>query len=82
MRAISVRRDGVVFPCEAELEPPRRASPSPHSSPGRPVRYALHADAILEDIAGNRIGRAFDIDRADPAQRDGVARDAELVFEI
>lgn len=81
-RAISVRRDGLVVPGETELEAAETRLAFHPKRPWTPGRYCLHADAILEDIAGNRIGRAFDIDRADPAQRDGVARDAELAFDL
>jgi hypothetical protein len=45
-------------------------------------RYTLRADPVLEDIAGNRLGRPFDIDRRAPGQRDAEARGAELAFEI
>jgi hypothetical protein len=45
-------------------------------------RYSVHADDILEDIAGNRIGRPFDIDAKDPAQKAMLARAAELAIEI
>jgi hypothetical protein len=82
LRAIGVRRDGAVVPCETELEAAETRLAFHPARPWTPGRYSLHADAILEDIAGNRIGRAFDIDRDDPAQRDGVARDADLAFEI
>jgi hypothetical protein len=51
-------------------------------SPWTAGRYALRADAILEDIAGNRIGRPFDIDRRAPGLADASATPARLPFEI
>jgi hypothetical protein len=68
--------------CDAELERDEtRLVFNPHR-PWTPGRYCLHAADILEDIAGNRIGRPFDIDAKDPAQKVMVARAAELAFEI
>jgi hypothetical protein len=80
--AITVRRDAAMVACDAELERDEtRLVFSPHR-PWTPGRYCLHAADILEDIAGNRIGRPFDIDAKDPAQKVMVARAAELAFEI
>jgi hypothetical protein len=81
-RAITVRRDGAMVPCDAELERDEtRLVFNPHH-PWRSGRYSVHAADILEDICGNRIGRPFDIDAKDPAQKAMVARAAELAFEI
>jgi hypothetical protein len=45
-------------------------------------RYRLAADPVLEDIAGNRIGRPFDIDRRAPGGRDAEARSAAVEFDV
>jgi len=82
LRAITVRRDGTIVPCEAELERDETRLVFNPTRPWEPGRYSLHADDILEDIAGNRIGRPFDIDAKDPVQKAMIARAAELAFEI
>ena len=82
LRAITVRKDGAILACEAELE---RSETRLVFNPTRPWtagRYTLKAEDILEDIAGNRIGRPFDIDANDPVQRGATAQAAELTFDI
>lgn len=62
LRAFSVSRDGERVSCAAELahgETRLRLAPG---LPWRPGAYFLEADPVLEDIAGNRIGRPFDVD--------------------
>ncbi len=39
------------------------------SGPWMPGRYSIQIAATLEDLAGNRIGRAFDVDRFDQVDR-------------
>ena len=82
LRAITVRKDEAIVPCEAELERNETRLVFNPTRPWTPGRYTLHAESILEDVAGNRIGRPFDIDANDPAQRGATARAAELAFEI
>ena len=82
LRAITVRRDGAIIPCEAELERDETRLMFHPTRPWTSGRYSLHADDILEDIAGNRIGRPFDIDAKDPDQKAMIARAADLAFEI
>ena len=50
-------------------------------APWQPGEYRLVAAATLEDAAGNRIGRPFEVDAVD-AQGPGRARGAEVPFRI
>lgn len=53
-------------------------------TPGAPWRageYRLRATAILEDVAGNRIGKAFEVD-AEAGSRGARARPAAIPFRI
>ena len=50
-------------------------------APWRPGDYQLVAAATLEDVAGNRIGRAFEVDAIDP-QGPGRSRSAVVPFRI
>lgn len=79
LRAFSVWRGDEPVPCVAELgrgETRLLLTPAASWTPGR---YAVRADPVLEDIAGNRIGRPFDIDRREHVVRP-EALAAELVF--
>ena len=49
-------------------------------APWRPGEYQLVAAATLEDVAGNRIGRPFEVDAE--AQGSGRARGAVVPFQI
>jgi hypothetical protein len=81
LRALSVWRGGTPAAGDARLEAGETRWVFTPERPWMPGRHALRADAVLEDIAGNRIGRPFDIDRRAPAQADAEARGAELAFE-
>jgi hypothetical protein len=82
LRAITVRKDGAILACEAELEHDETRLVFHPMRPWTAGRYTLNAEDILEDVAGNRIGRLFDIDANDPVQRGATAQAAELSFEI
>jgi hypothetical protein len=60
-RAIGVRRDGVVVTGDVRIDEDERRWTMTPSAPWSPGRYELVALSILEDLAGNRIGRAFEV---------------------
>ena len=82
LRALSVWKGVAELPGAARLERRETRFIFTPDSPWTPGRYALRADPVLEDIAGNRIGRPFDIDRDAPGLADAVARPAQLAFDI
>ena len=45
-------------------------------------KYSLLIDAILEDLAGNAVGRAFDVDTCAPNQKRSDAEPVSLPFEV
>jgi hypothetical protein len=62
LRAVGVKRDGQAVVGEVRIdEGERRWALIPEQS-WQPGRYELIALSILEDLAGNRIGRAFEVD--------------------
>ena len=80
IRAFTLRRGRAQLDCHASLERDEtRLLLSPEHG-WRPGRYSLIADPVLEDIAGNRIGRPFDIDVRNEGRAE--ARGAELPFRI
>jgi hypothetical protein len=59
----------------------RRWSFSPHEA-WRAGAYQLMVDTALEDLAGNRIGRAFDVDTFEKVTARVSRRTVQLPFEI
>jgi hypothetical protein len=82
LRALAVRKGDVDVPGDARLERGETRLLFSPEGPWSAGSYALHADPVLEDIAGNRIGRPFDIDRRAPGLADASARPAQLTFAI
>src|SRR4029077_2273878 len=50
------------------------------AAPWRAGTYQLHASAILEDVAGNRIGRPFEVEELAAGRLRSEARSAVLPF--
>jgi hypothetical protein len=75
LHAIGVRRDGRPVNGEVRVDAHETRWTLTPSEAWRPGRYELVALSILEDLAGNRIGRAFEVDtlaravpESDPAE--------------
>jgi hypothetical protein len=80
LRAFAVRRRHAEINCRANLKRNEtRLLLSPVHG-WRAGRYSLVADPVLEDIAGNRIGRPFDIDTRVHSRPE--ARGAQVSFEV
>ncbi|MFO1013882.1 MAG: Ig-like domain-containing protein [Caulobacteraceae bacterium] len=82
LRAFAVLRDETEVPGAWTLHAGETRLSFQPDQPLAPGTYILEAANILEDIAGNRPGRPFDIDRSDPAQAKAEARDVRLSFEV
>lgn len=82
LRAFGVFREGREVPGAWRLDPGETRLTFRPDQPLAPGAYVLEAASILEDIAGNRPGRPFDIDRSDPAQAKAEARDVRIAFEV
>jgi hypothetical protein len=61
-RALGVERDGARLEGEIAIDSGETRWSFTPRDPWRPGNYTLVALAFLEDIAGNRIGRAFEVD--------------------
>lgn len=82
MRSLGIRRDGEVVNGEAEVvagETEWRFTPS---EPWQPGTYQLLALDILEDLAGNQVGRAFEVDTFDRVDDDPNPQTIMRPFEI
>jgi hypothetical protein len=82
MRALGVRRDGMEVEGEVRLgtgETQWIFTPRQAWSPGR---YELIALSILEDPAGNQIGRAFEVDNFDTVDQDPDPKTIAMPFVV
>jgi hypothetical protein len=85
MRAVGVRRDGQPVTGEIRVDANERRWILTPAAAWTPGRYELIALSILEDLAGNRIGRAFEIetfDRLDEDDTDGEPATTRIPFEL
>jgi hypothetical protein len=82
LRALSVWKGPAELAGAARLEAAETRYVFTPDHAWTPGRYALRAAPVLEDIAGNRIGRPFDIDRKAPGGAEAEARGAEISFEV
>lgn len=80
LRAFAVRRGQAEIGCRASLERDETRLRLTPKHGWRAGRYSLVADPVLEDIAGNRIGRPFDIDTQTHGRPE--AHGAELPFAL
>jgi hypothetical protein len=80
LRAFTVRRGQAETLCRASLDRNETRLTLTPEHGWRAGRYSLVADPVLEDIAGNRIGRPFDIDTRVHGRPE--AHGAELAFEV
>jgi hypothetical protein len=65
MRALGVTRDGAPLDGDIVVAPGERRWTFTPKEPWQAGRYELLALDILEDLAGNQIGRAFEVDNFD-----------------
>lgn len=52
------------------------------AEPWKPGRRTIRIDGILEDLAGNRLYRLFDVDTSDPAQTKDPPKFETLYFDV
>ena len=57
-------------------------APANRSGSWAPGKYRLVIDKRLEDVCGNRVGRAFELDVLQPALKEPEAATVELPFEV
>lgn len=77
-RAIHVERDGVRVAGTAALERDETRWLFTPRGVWQPGVHNLVIDKFIEDLAGNKLGRLFDVDTSDPAQQ-GMVPDAVLM---
>jgi hypothetical protein len=81
-RAIRVSRDGSPAAGKTSLEEDETQLRFTPASPWKPGRYEIVVDGVIEDLAGNRLGKVFDVDTSDPTQATSATPSATIVFEV
>jgi hypothetical protein len=82
MRAIGVQAGGTAVPGEIRTERGETQWVFTPDLPWRAGGYDLLALSILEDPAGNRIGRAFEIENAQSVDKGPDAQPAHIPFTV
>ena len=83
LRALGVAgADGAFLRGEAAVGPGETTWQFTPSSPWEPATYQLVALGMLEDLAGNRIGRAFEVDNFDRVDRTPEAERTNIPFTV
>jgi hypothetical protein len=81
-RAISVTKDGAPLAGKIELSGDERTWRFMPDAPWVAGGYDLVVDGALEDLAGNRPGKLFDVDTADPGQSSQATPVTALAFSV
>jgi hypothetical protein len=81
-RAISIRKNGSPVAGEITLEEKETRLRFIPSAPWQPGSYAILVDGVIEDLAGNRLGKLFDVDTSDSSQATSATPVMELTFTI
>jgi hypothetical protein len=82
MRALGVRANGVAVEGEVAIEEHETRWTFTPRSPWRAGAYQLVAQDILEDLAGNQIGRAFEVDNFDTVDKSPNPETVTIPFSI
>jgi hypothetical protein len=81
-RAISISREGSRIAGKVVLEYNETLFRFTPDSPWRSGRYEIVVDGVIEDLAGNRLGKVFDVDTSDPTQSTSATPSATIAFEV
>lgn len=82
MRALGVRANGVAVEGDIAVEQHETRWAFTPKSPWRAGAYQLVAQDILEDLAGNQIGRAFEVDNFDTVDKSPNPGTVTIPFAI
>jgi hypothetical protein len=81
-RALTVFVNGEHVPGDVQTEADDTRWRFSPAAPWRPGEYQLRAASILEDVAGNRIGRPFEVEQLAAGRLRSEARSAALPFRV
>ena len=81
-RALGIRRRGTAIAGTIEIGPEERSWSFVPTDPWPSGAYEFVALDILEDVAGNQVGRAFEVDNFDTVDKDPDPKAVTRPFEI
>ncbi len=82
LRALGVRRDGKALDGDARVEAAETRWIFTPRQPWSGGRHDLVALSILEDLAGNQIGRAFEVDNFESVDQDPDPKTIVVPFDV
>jgi hypothetical protein len=82
MRALAVRRNGEAIPGDIAVPAGERQWTFVPKAPWRTGDHELLALDILEDLAGNQIGRAFEVDNFDTVDKSPNPQTITIPFRV
>ena len=82
LRALSVTRDGKAVEGDVTIDQGETRWAFTPREPWRAGAYQLVALDILEDVAGNQIGRAFEVDNFDTVDKSPIPQTIAIPFTI
>ena len=82
MRALGVRRDGAAVEGDIAVDAGETRWTFTPKDAWRAGRYELLALDILEDLAGNQIGRAFEVDNFETVDKSPDPQSIRLAFTV
>jgi hypothetical protein len=81
-RAISVWKNGSPVAGEIALEEKETRLRFTPSATWQSGSYTIRVDGVIEDLAGNRLGKLFDVDTSDATQATSATPVMELTFTV
>lgn len=81
-RAISISHESSRVAGKVTLEDNETRFRFTPDSPWRSGRHEIVVDGVIEDLAGNRLGKVFDVDTSDPTQSTSATPSATIAFEV
>ena len=81
-RAISISREGSRVAGKVALEDDETRFRFTPDAEWKSGAHEIVVDGVIEDVAGNRLGKVFDVDTSDPTQSTSATPSATIAFEV
>jgi hypothetical protein len=81
-RAISISHGGVRVPGKIALEDNETRFRFTPDAGWKSGAHEIVVDGVIEDVAGNRLGKVFDVDTSDPTQSTSATPSATIPFDV
>jgi hypothetical protein len=81
-RAISISREGARIAGWVALEDNETRFRFTPDAEWKSGAHEIFVDGVIEDLAGNRLGKVFDVDTSDPDQSTSATASATITFDV